>query len=151
MLALLDQAEPFVADDNEALIAKDAACKLKTVADAHQDIQIVVSSNPGVVVPLPARAVELIHRLLVSMAEGVPISVIPHAAELSTQQAADFLNVSRPYFIKLLEDGKIPYQKVGRHRRVLFSNLRTFQNDTRASRLRALQVLADEEAKLDLD
>ena len=114
MLALLDQTEPVVADEAEATIAKTAAERLKAVADARQDIKIVVQNKPDIIVPLPARAVELIHRVLMAMADGTPISVIPHEAELTTQQAADFLNVSRPFLVKLLDDKKIAHRVVGR-------------------------------------
>ena len=94
MLALLDQGQgPFVANDAEATIAKAAADKLRTVATSGHDIKITIQGQAEIIVPLPARAVDLIFRILETMGEGVPISVIPHHAELTTQQAADYLNV----------------------------------------------------------
>jgi hypothetical protein len=98
MLALLDQGgSPFVADEAEATIARNAAEKLAAVAKTKQDIKIIVQDDLRIVVPLPARAVELIMTVLTQMANRAPFSIIPHHAELTTQQAADFLNVSRPY------------------------------------------------------
>ncbi len=134
MLALLDQAAPVIADEAEAIIAKTAAERLKAVVETRQDIKVVVSSKPDIIVPLPARAVDLIYRVLSSMAEGIPISVIPHEAELTTQQAADFLNVSRPFLIKLLDDKKISHRMVGRHRRVKVGDLIVFEKTSRRER-----------------
>lgn len=150
MLALLDQAEPVVADEKEATIAAFAAHHLGVLAASKQDISICVKEDAGVTLPLPARAVELIYRVLSSMAEGVPISVIPHEAELTTQQAADFLNVSRPYLIKLLEEGQIEHRKVGRHRKVLFKHLIEHRDKSRKARRSALADLAAEERRLNL-
>ena len=99
MLALLDQArEPFVASEEEALIAREATARLRPIAEAKQDVRLRVMEQPkDVVVPLPARALQLIVEVLSAMAERKPVSFIPLDAELTTQQAADFLNVSRPF------------------------------------------------------
>src|SRR5215475_10082141 len=104
MLALRDQVEePFVATDEEAVIAKEAAEKLGPVALSGADVRLRVNEKGAdIVVPLPARAVKMIVEFLVAMAEKKPVSFIPHTAELTTQQAADFLNVSRPYLVGLI-------------------------------------------------
>lgn len=65
-------------------------------------------------------------------------------AELTTQEAANFLNVSRPYLVKLLEDGKLPCRKFGRHRRVLFTDLMIFKKHLEQQSLEAMQALADQ-------
>jgi hypothetical protein len=106
MLALMDQVrEPLVATDEEAVIAQEAVEKLSAVALASLDVRVRVAEKKGadIVVPLPARAVKMIVAVLTAMAERKPISLIPHTAELTTQQASDFLNVSRPYLVGLLE------------------------------------------------
>lgn len=151
MLALLDQTEPVVADEAESTIAKTAAERMKAVAGARQDIKIVVQNNPNIVVPLPARAVELIYRVLAAMADGVPISVIPHEAELTTQQAADFLNVSRPFLVKMLDEKKIAHRIVGRHRRVKFADLMAFEKESRRERENAIADMAAEANELGLE
>jgi len=151
MLALLDQTkEPFVASEAEADIAKTAVERLMEVAAAKQDIRIVVLDRPDIVVPLPARAVGLILRLLVAMRDRAPISLIPHEAELSTQQAADYLNVSRPYLTRLIDKNEIPHRLVGRHRRIRFADLLEFDKKSRKERRAAIAEMADEARRLDL-
>jgi excisionase family DNA binding protein len=155
MLALLDQTEPITADETEAKIAKAAAERLRSVAESQQDIEVVVQEgvNNGakITVPLPARAVGVIYQVLVAMGQGIPISVIPHQADLTTQQAADYLNVSRPYLCGLIDTGKIDARKVGRHRRVRFAELLAFEERSRAERRKAIDAMAAEARELDLD
>lgn len=152
MFALLDQGcGPFVADEAEATIARNAAEKLAAVAKTKQDIKIVVQDDLKVVVPLPARAVELIMTVLMQMADRAPFSIIPFQAELTTQQAADYLNVSRPYLTKLLDEGKITHRMVGRHRRVKVGDLVKFETESREKRKEALAELAAEQRRLKLE
>jgi excisionase family DNA binding protein len=147
----LDQTEPFVADEAEAVIAGAAASRLSAIAAAGQDVQLVVREEPSIVVPLPARAVQLIVSLLETMADRKPFSVIPHEAELTTQQAADFLNVSRPFLVGLVEKGALPHRKVGRHRRVRFADLRDFEKASATERQKQLAVIIEEARALGLD
>jgi excisionase family DNA binding protein len=152
MGALLDRkTEPFVADEAEAVAARVAAEKLKAIAEAKQNISVVVKDNPTVVVPLPARVVELIFRILEAMGRGVPISVISHEVELTTQQAADYLSVSRPYLIALLDKGEIEHRMVGRHRRVRFAALLDYERKSRLLRKAAIEEMAAEARRLNLD
>lgn len=152
MLPLLDQTrEPFAPSEAEALIASRGAQTLEAIAKAGQDIKVTVIDDPSVIVPLPARAVQIIHDILDIMARRVPVSIIPHDAVLTTQQAADYLNVSRPFVSRLIDDGKIPANLVGRHRRVRFSDLLEFEEGSRKERKAALSSLAEEATRLNLD
>jgi excisionase family DNA binding protein len=78
-------------------------------------------------IELPAGAVALLMEILEAMAAGRGVTIIPENAELSTVQAAEVLNVSRPFLIKLLEDGSIPHRKVGKHRRVRMEDVMSYK------------------------
>ena len=154
MLALMDQThEPFVADEAEAVIARTAADRLKAVAQANESIKITVDGKEDnkVVVPLPARAVALIYEVLEAMANRTPMSLIPYAAELTTQQAADYLNVSRPYLVRQLEAGKLEFRKVGSHRIIRFADLVAYERACGEDQKRALHDLHEEAKRLGLE
>src|SRR5262249_33133584 len=95
-------------------------------------------------------AFRLFAGILTQKAEGNALTLIPVHAELTTQQAADVLNVSRPYLIELLEKGAIPHRKVGTHRRVLFQDLMAYKNQTDQARLKALAELSAIDQELGL-
>lgn len=151
MLALMDQAEPFIASDAEAAIAEAAAEKLRPIAAAGQDVRLYVEEDRKIAVPLSARTVVLILEVLEIMARRTPFSVIPHDAEFTTQQAADYLNVSRPFLIGLLDQGRINHRMVGTHRRIRFAHLLEFENASRAKREAAIAEMIAESQRLELD
>lgn len=76
---------------------------------------------------VPRQAIELLRDILAGMSAGKTINIVPMASELTTQQAADFLNVSRPYLIGLLEQGEISFTLVGSHRRIRFDDLLAYR------------------------
>jgi excisionase family DNA binding protein len=99
---------------------------------------------------LPAGAIHLLKEILQYMAEGKTITLIPSDSELSTQQAADMLGVSRPHLIKLLEEGKIPYRKIGSHRRILFEDIGKYDKDLKKTRSERLAFLTKQAQELNL-
>lgn len=92
-------------------------------------------------VSIPSAAFRLLVNILNQMALGNAVTLIPIHAELTTQEAADVLNVSRPFVIQLIEQGDLPHHKVGTHRRVRFSDLMEYKKRIDASRLEALAEL----------
>lgn len=72
---------------------------------------------------IPSRALELLNEILKVMSQGNPISIVPVATEVTTQKAAEILGCSRPHLVKLLENGKLDFIKIGRHRRIKFEDV----------------------------
>ncbi len=99
---------------------------------------------------IPAAAVRIFAEVLANMAEGKAITLVPLHAELSTQQAAELLGVSRPYFIKLLEQGKMPFRKVGEQRRVLYQELLRYIEEYQKDAHTALDEMTAEAQRLGL-
>lgn len=93
-------------------------------------------------IELPAGAVRMLMDILEAMAAGHGVTIIPENAELTTVQAADILNVSRPYVIGLLEEGRIPFRKVGKHRRIRMEDVMAFKLAIDRDREAALDRLA---------
>lgn len=77
---------------------------------------------------MPIRALKLLSDVLKSMSEGKLISIVPVATEVTTQKAAEILGCSRPHLVKLLEEGKIEYTKIGKHRRIMFEDILNYKN-----------------------
>jgi excisionase family DNA binding protein len=104
----------------------------------------------GDFVTVPTKALDLLFYILNNMAEGKSISLIPSDSEVTTQQAADMLNVSRPHIVKLLEDGIIPHKKVGSHRRILLEDIIEFDRRLKEQRDASLKNLAEQAQDLRL-
>lgn len=104
----------------------------------------------GEFITIPKKALLLLSVILQNMAEGKSISIIPSDSEISTQQAADMLNVSRPHLIKLLEAGLIPFKKVGSHRRILLQDIITYEKKLNIERDKQLDFLANQAQDLNL-
>ncbi len=141
-------AEPSEADMQEARNASRALARLA----GHDRVRVeaVADNEPPQTFILPAPAVRMLTDMLAHLAEGRMVAVIPNDAELTTQQAADALNVSRPYLVKLLERGEIRFHKTGTHRRVRFGDLQTYLAKSAQARRAALDDLAAEGQALDM-
>src|SRR5690625_5987064 len=96
---------------------------------------------------IPLRALKLLGDILKSMSQGKPISIIPIAAEVTTQKAAEILGCSRPYFIKLLDEGKIPFTKIGRHRRIKMADVLAYKEQQKQEqKKRLIKMMQNDEA-----
>ena len=101
-------------------------------------------------ITIPFKALKLLKIILNNMAQGKSIALLPTDAEITTQQAAEILNVSRPHVIKLLEKGEIPFKKVGSHRRILLQDILDYEVKVKAKRKKQLNSLAKEAQQLNL-
>ena len=146
MTTLLER--PVLPSPRDAELALQASRML--AAFRHADANLKVQLDDGKVLTLPRAATHLLHHLLTEMAQGNAVTIIPVHAELTTQEAADHLNVSRPYLVKLLNEGKIPFRMVGTHRRVKFSDLEDFRKQADETRRAAMDGLAAQSQELGL-
>lgn len=115
-----------------------------------EQVRLVVDGD-GEELTVPRAVVELLARILAHMASGRGVSVVPTHAELTTQQAADLLNVSRPYLIGLLEADEIAHRKVGRHRRVKVASLLDYMRRDDVRRREAADELSALTREMGLD
>ena len=148
----LELAEPTAPTEHDRQLAEASSRRLAAHLDSpgNLHLQLVENGKPVEPLALPAPALQLLSRILDEMAAGNAVTLVPVQAELTTQQAADLLNVSRPYLIRLLEEGEIPYRKVGSHRRVLLDDVMGYKRRINADRLDALRELAQQAQELDM-
>lgn len=129
--------------DIEAAVAsqRELAAFLSTKAET-QRIEVFDDKNQPHPIELPTAAVRLLVDILAELAEGNAVKVIPIHAEVTTQEAADVLNVSRPHVVKLLETGELPFHKTGKHRRIRFADLMDYKAKRDARSEAAMAELA---------
>src|SRR5437870_6044838 len=136
--------EPSLPSEAEATLAKETSRVLAARMRDDEPLRLRILDDPSSegTFNLPASALRLLVRLLEEMSRGNAVTLIPVHAELTTQEAADMLNVSRPSLIQLLDEGKIEYRRVGTHRRVRFESLMKYKRQAEAARRAALAELA---------
>jgi excisionase family DNA binding protein len=141
---MAQQATPTtLPSEADAVLAKETSRVLASHLRDHDPIKLrIIGDSSRETVALPASAVRLLVRVLEEMARGNAVTLIPVHAELTTQEAADMLNISRPSLIQLLDEGKIEYRRVGTHRRVRFESLLKHKRQAAAARRAALAELA---------
>lgn len=125
---------------DEQILARQAFRRIQSAPDDRAPMRLM--SPQGDPLELPADAAQLILDILGHMARGDAVTLIPVHAELTTQQAADLLNVSRPTLVKLLEEGRLTFQKPGRHRRIKFEEVMRYKQESERARNNALDELA---------
>ena len=125
----------LLARNGQRILRKNKKAKLVL---NNEDVEL----SPGVV--------EILTQTLSYIAQGKSVVVTAQPTEFTTQKAADFLRVSRPFLVKLLETGKIPFRKVGKHRRVKFEDLIDYKENIDQKRLQVLEKLTANGQKLNL-
>jgi excisionase family DNA binding protein len=127
----------------------DQLLDLARFVENHTEPGLLLGPD-GEQVPLPAEVYRVLRQVVEVMRQGKATLVAPQGLLLTTQEAADFLGVSRPTLVKLLEDGAIPFEKPNRHRRVRLQDLVDFQRRRRNERRAAMNQLTEEASELGL-
>ncbi len=153
MTTVFDPSEPVAPTAADALVARESARRLATeLTKANGTVQLRIGEPDGSNEPvtIPTAAFRLLVTILAEMASGHAVRLIPHHAELTTQEAAELLNVSRPYVVRLLDEGRMPSHRVGTHRRVLFKDVIAYRDEHRRARGAALDRLTALDQELGL-
>ncbi len=149
----LDPTEPVAPDPADVLIARESANRLAPAlnqADGGVQLRVGDVGSTADPITIPTAAFRLLLAILSEMASGHAVRLIPHHAELTTGEAAELLNVSRPYVVRILDEGRIPSHRVGTHRRVLFKDVMDYRDQRRRARSAALDRLSDLDQELGL-
>jgi len=142
--------ETVTPTEADTRLAEESSRRLaRLLGKRHRTLRLSVQADDDVEqsVAIPVAAFRLLADILTQMAQGNAVTLMPIHAELTTQQAADLLNVSRPFLIRLIEDGQIPFRRVGTHRRIRFDDLMAYKQKVDQGRLKALEELAAEAQK----
>lgn len=135
----------YIPKGNDAQLSKESSRILAPLINSGMPhLKIVEPDGTEQTVAIPGPAYRLLVDVLTQMSQGNAVTLIPIHAELTTQEAADLLNVSRPYLIKQIEAGDIPCHKVGRHRRIRFDDLMAYKERMDADSAQALDELVSQ-------
>ncbi|AYM79138.1 helix-turn-helix domain-containing protein [Janthinobacterium agaricidamnosum] len=144
-------------DNKEDLeLAKAAQRCLVSALDHSRAVQIAVLEEgaqdlgDAPLLRLPPNVLRLFADVLGTLAQGKAVTVMPKEHDVTTQEAAMYLNMSRAYLVRLLEAGKIPHHKVGTHRRLRFEDVVQYKDERKRRSQQALQALADQAQELEL-
>ncbi|WP_087019634.1 excisionase family DNA-binding protein [Thaumasiovibrio subtropicus] len=137
----------------EMALARLSSQELSAVIEssgAAQQISVVDKSGKIHEVTLPASALKMMLEVLTQLGNGNSVNITPIHAELTTQEGADLLNMSRPTFIKLLDTGTIPYSRIGNRRKVQFAAVMAYKQQLEVQRLKTLDELSALDQELDM-
>lgn len=151
-MSLQRLSDPVEVSPEDAKTARETgrvlAAHLRPGCRLH--LKVMDGEREAKTIVLPERAYRLLLDVLSHMAEGNTVTLVPAHAELTTQQAADLLNVSRPFLVQRLENGDIPHHKVGKHRRIRSKDIISYKHKIDANRHKVLDDLAAEAQELGL-
>ena len=149
MSDLAHRPEPTIPDESDRRAAEQAGRMLARLAGRDR-VRVEAKSDDGAPLTfvLPGAAIRLLTDVMALLAQGRAVTVFPQDADLTTQEAADMLGVSRPHLVKLIEQGAIPFHKVGTHRRVRLDSLNEYRAAIDARQRQAAAELAAEGQRL---
>jgi len=141
----MNQLQDKLPTAEEAFLARSSSQGLSALIDTKSEVQeFTLSDREGVAhkVSIPVSALRLFVELLTELGEGNMVKLVPIHAELTTQEGADLLNISRPTLIRLLDEEEIPYRRAGNRRKILFSDLQNYKQRMESARLATLEELS---------
>lgn len=140
-------ARPVVPTPEAVAFARELVRQI----DAERKRFVLQDRKSGQTFEIDETVYELIRRLLIGLAQNKPVSVIPHDREFTTFEAADFLNVSRGYVLKLIKEGRLAHRMIGTHKRIRLEDLLALKDAMQVESDRAMEELAriNQELKLE--
>ncbi len=145
--------ETMTPNATESSLAREASRRLALYLQAKRKLRlgiVLLDKSDDEPVALPPAVLRLVHSILDQLGKGNAVTLLAAEAELTTQEAADLLRVSRPFLVRLLDEGAIPHRKVGKHRRVLLQHLLEYQRQAAAHQRAALDELAAQAQELNM-
>ena len=148
--SLLERPNTIIPSEEDTRLARDSSRRLAGLpTKSHRSLSIRVESDgKGETIPIPLSLFGMVIDILTNMARGNAVTIVPLHAELTTQESADLLNVSRPFVIQLVDAGRLPHRKVGTHRRILFADLLEYKRNSNADCLQALKEMTRQAQEL---
>lgn len=152
MSTFLRDMESLIPSNKDVALAEKSGRILSNYIKTTKNptLQLMNKNQSDQKIIIPPQALQLLVGILEEMGQGNAVSIIPIHSELTTQEAADLLNVSRPYLINLLKEGKIPFRKVGTKRRILAKDILRYKATIDKKRLKALEALSKQAQELDM-
>lgn len=133
--------KPTKEEQKTALQSYDAlVSSIKNITTLNPEIEIEETKER---IKIPISALKFLAKILEEIGKGNPISIVPIATEVTTQATAEILGCSRPHVVKLLEEGELPYSKVGKHRRVRYEDVMRFKNEMKKKQKQNIQKLME--------
>lgn len=144
----IEQHNFDIPNDEEARLAADSSRVLASCSGRGDTATLrLIDDDQDITVPV--KAIHMLADILTQMAQGNAVSIVPIHAELTTQQAADMLNISRPFLIKkILDTGKLAYHKAGTRRKILYKDLLAYKQKDLDERKAIMAELAKQAQEL---
>jgi excisionase family DNA binding protein len=147
-MEFIDIEKPSKEDQRAAMESYNAlTAMLEKLHSENPEIEIEETEEK---IRIPLSALKLLAKILKEISQGRPISIVPIATEMTTQAAAELLGCSRPHIVKLLEEGKIEYTKVGKHRRIKYEDVVNYKKKIKSEQKKTIHEIMelDEESGL---
>lgn len=140
---------PVRPNEQDVRLARRSSSQLRRFKNRRRVFKLTVAAGESEEeLKIPAIAYHMLEMILSELAQGHAVALSPVDREITTQQAADLLNVSRPHLIKLLESGRIPFRKIGSHRRVRVADVLEYKARMDAEAERAFAELVEQAQEL---